>query len=252
MELPTLLIFIVIVFVGSYVQSVAGFAMGMIIVAVVGGLQIIDLPTLTAVVSILSIFNVVLALRGQFHQVDRKLATWLALGQVPAIFVGVFVMQWLDGNTRWLLEVCLGVFITIGGLSMFIRPNPWPRVSGPLASVSTGVIGGLVGGMFSASGPVLGWFGYNQPLPVAIIRATLLTCFFVTTSTRTVVVGFTGGLTETVLVTAALGLPAVIVGTWMGKNLPPPVAEAGIKRGAYLLLLIMGTWILINALLQRT
>ena len=36
------------VFVVSYVQAVAGFAMGMIIVAVVGGLGLLDLPSCLA------------------------------------------------------------------------------------------------------------------------------------------------------------------------------------------------------------
>ena len=40
------------VLVGSYVQAVAGFAMGLIIVAVVGGLRLLDVPTLSAVISL--------------------------------------------------------------------------------------------------------------------------------------------------------------------------------------------------------
>ena len=116
--------FLGIVFIGSYVQAVTGFAMGMIIVAMVGGLRLMDVPTLAAVASLLTIFNVALALRGQTQHVQRDMFKWLALGQVPAIFVGVQLMLWLDGNTRWLLEFCLGLFITIGGLSMWLKPAP--------------------------------------------------------------------------------------------------------------------------------
>jgi uncharacterized membrane protein YfcA len=103
--------------------------------------------------------------------------------------------------------------------------------------------------MFSASGPVLGWFGYNQPLPVAAIRATLLACFALTTTTRTTIVGMTGGLTEAVFTYALAGLPIVLVGTWLGRNLPPPFTEDGIKRFAYWLLIVMGCWILLRVAL---
>ena len=48
MEAHALAMFLLTVFVGSYVQAVAGFAMGMIIVAVIGGLRIMDVPTLAA------------------------------------------------------------------------------------------------------------------------------------------------------------------------------------------------------------
>jgi uncharacterized membrane protein YfcA len=239
--------FLLAVFIGSYVQSVAGFAMGMIIVAVVGGLRLLDVPTLSAVVSLLTILNVFLALRGQTHFVHKKLFTWLALGQVPAIYLGLLLMTWLDGNTRWMLELCLGVFITVGGLSMSLKPHPWAKVSGPWSTWITGRGGGLVGGMFSASGPVLGWFGYSQPLRLATIRATLLACFVLTTGTRTILVGVEGGLTERVLSFALAGLPVVFVGTWLGRSFPPPVGEETIRRGSYVLLLVMGVWILASA-----
>jgi uncharacterized membrane protein YfcA len=250
MDLWSVCVFLFVVFIGSYVQAVAGFAMGMIIVAVVGGFRLLDVPTLAAVVSLLSILNVALALRGQTAFVHRRLFVWLGLGQVPAIFVGFEVMHWLDGNTRWILEVCLGVFITAGGLSMFLRPHPWRRVASPLAAWLTGFTGGLVGGMFSASGPVLGWFGYSQPLALQVIRATLLACFMLTTATRTVLVGIDGGLTALVLTSAVIGLPVVGIGTYLGRNFAPPVSEDAIKRGASLLLLVMGVWILLSAWLN--
>ena len=247
MELLSWVGILLAVFVGSYIQAVAGFAMGMIIMAVVGGLRLMDVPTLAATISLLTILNVFLALRGQTHFIHKKLFTWLALGQVPAIFLGLQLLTYLDGNTRWLLEICLGLFITVGGLSMSLKPHPREKVSGAWTTWLTGVSGGLVGGMFSASGPVLGWFGYSQPLKLVTIRATLLACFVLTTSTRTVLVGVQGGLTKQVLLYALVALPTVVVGTWLGRNFAPPVEEDTIKRFAYLLLLVMGIWILVSA-----
>lgn len=250
MEPASILLFAVIVFVASYVQAVAGFAMGMILVAVAGGLRLMDVPTLTAVISLMTMLNVYIALRGLTHQIHRHLFKWLALGQVPAIFIGFQFMHFLDGNTLWALELALGVFILVGGLSMFLKPHPWPAVTGKFPTWCVGLTGGMVGGMFSASGPVLGWFGYNQPLSVAVIRATLLACFALTTGTRTIIVGFTGGLTESVWVYAAAGLPIVVLGTWLGRNLPPPVTEERIKQFAYWLLIVMGAWILGSVALE--
>lgn len=221
--------------------------MAMIIVAIGGGLRLMDVPTLAAVVSLMTIVNVSLSLRGHLQHVHRRIFIMLGIGQVPAIFAGLQLMLWLDGSTRWVLELCLGLFITLGGLSMFLRPHPWSRVSGPWVGWLVGTTGGLVGGMFSASGPVLGWFAYNQPLPIATIRATLLASFMLTTATRTVLVGATGGMTETVMLYAAGGIPAVVLGTWVGRNFAPAVDESVIKRGAYLLLLTMGIWILGSA-----
>ena len=97
---------------------------------------------------------------------------------------------------------------------------------------------------------MLGWFNYRQPLPVLVIRSTLLCTFALTTTTRTVVVGVQGGLVAEVWWLSLLALPLVILGTWLGRELPPPVADATLKRLAFALLLAMGIWILATAMLQ--
>jgi uncharacterized membrane protein YfcA len=104
--------------------------------------------------------------------------------------------------------------------------------------------------MFSASGPVLGLFGFSQPLPLAVIRATLLASFLLVTSSRTVMVGWRGELTETVLVTVLLALPVVLVGTWLGRTMAPPVSEATLKKAAFWLILIMGVWVGVTAIMS--
>lgn len=241
-------VFLASVAVGSYVQAVTGFAMGMIVIAVVGAGSFIPLPTLTAVASLLSLVNVALALKGHLGALHRPIFLWLAVGQIPAIGVGVWLLDVLDRDLAWLLELLLGLFITFGCLSMMLRPVPRPRVSSRLACVGAGIAGGVIGGLFSASGPVIGWFNYRQPLELRVIRATLLATFALTTSTRTVVVGFGGGLTAEVGWYAAAAVPLVAAGTWLGRGLPPAVGEQTLKRMAFGLLLAMGLWITAGAI----
>lgn len=248
MEAAGWLIFLGSVFVGSYVQSVTGFAMGMIVIAVVGASGVISLPVLTAAASLITMVNVAVALIGHTHAIDRRIFVWLGVGQIPAIGVGVALMTRLDSDARGLLQLLLGLFITLGCLSMMIRPTPLKRPSSRLACLGAGIAGGVVGGMFSASGPIIGWFNYRQPLELAVIRATLLCSFALTTTTRTVVVGVQGGLTAEVLWLSAAAVPLVLAGTWLGRELPPAVGESTMKRMAFGLLLVMGVWIVVGAL----
>ena len=243
-------IFLGAVFAGSYVQSVSGFAMGLIVIAVVGASGIISLPVLTAAASLITVVNVVVALKGHTQHIDKRIFLWLAVGQLPAIGVGVWILTWLDRDAQNVLELLLGLFITLGSLSMMLKPRPLAAPSPNWACLTAGLAGGVVGGMFSASGPIMGWFNYRQPLPLAIIRATLLCSFALTTSARTVVVGFQGGLTAEVLWLSAVAVPLVILGTWLGREMPPPVSDETMKQGAFALLLVMGVWILGNALLD--
>lgn len=250
MELWSLAGIVLAVFIGSYVQAVAGFAMGMIVVAVAGGFGWLDLPTLAIVVSLLSLINTVLALYGRTADVNWRLFRYLVLGQVPGIYAGLTLLLWMDGHTRWLLELCLGLFVLFGAVSMLLKPHPWQRQASAPVAVAAGLSGGMVGGMFSASGPVLGWFGYSQPMPLAQIRATLLSCFAVTTGARTVMVGVNGDLTLQVLEFAALCAPVVVLGTWLGRRFEAPVSEQTIKRAAQVLLLAMGIWICAGVMLR--
>jgi uncharacterized membrane protein YfcA len=241
-------VFLLCVFVATYVQTVTGFAMGMIILAVIGGLRLMDIPTLTAVASLMSLANVVLALRSTAGHIQWNLYLWLSLGQLPGIALGVWCITYLDGEARWLAELLLGSFITLGSLSMMLRPHSKSAVSPWYSSLGAGIAGGIVGGMFSASGPVLGWFNYRQPLPLNAIRATLFASFALTTLLRTVVVGSQGGLTSDVWLYSALALPLVVAATWLGRHFPPALPEASMKRLAFGLLVAMGLWIIVSAL----
>ena len=90
--------------------------MGMLIVAVAGGLRLIELETLAAVVSILSLTNSVLSLWGQVGQVHWRLVQLAGLRSSPGAMLGLFFLDQLGANARWALELCLGVFLTLGGL----------------------------------------------------------------------------------------------------------------------------------------
>jgi uncharacterized membrane protein YfcA len=249
MDATTLGVFLLAALVGSYVQSVTGFAMGMIIIAVTVGGGLMGVPVITAVVSLISLVNIALALQGHGHHLQRRLLLWLAVGLVPATGIGVLVLELLDARSQRTLELLLGLFIVGGSLSMMLRPVPLARVSRAGPCLLAGFAGGLLGGMFSASGPVMGWFNYRQPLPVAQIRATLLGCFALTTTMRTLVVGLGGGLTGDVWVLVATALPLVLFGTWCGRRFAPPLSEDALKRCAFGLLLIMGVWTAARALL---
>lgn len=246
------LVFVLLVLlIGSYVQTVAGFALGMISMALIGGLRLMDIPTLAAMVSFLSMLNAGLSLRGHGHEINRPVLIWLAIGIAPGLLLGYWLMLYLHASQLWALELCLGVFITLGGLSMTIRPRSWRQESGKPVAGFMGFLGGVLGGLFSASGPLLGWFVYSQPLPIAIIRATLLSYFFLATSARTVIVFFDGSLSSSVLLYSALGTPIVILGAWLGRRFPPIMEEQMLKRGVFMLLLAMGIWICISALNNR-
>ena len=243
--------FLLAALLGSYVQSVAGFAMGLTIIACVSSARLVALDTASAVVSLLSFVNIALSLRGHYHLVHGRIFRGLALGQMPAIVLGVWLLGVLSTHASFVLEMLLGTFLVAGSGSMMFRPRLRERPSGTPAAAAAGFAGGVLGGLFAASGPVIGWFAYRQPLPVTEIRATLLGCFAVSTAVRVVAVGVAGGLNGDVWRLAGAALPVVLIGTWLGRHRPPPVSEATLRRVAFLLLTLMGLWILGSAIVDQ-
>jgi uncharacterized membrane protein YfcA len=248
MEALGISLFLVTALVGSYVQSVTGFAMGMIMIAVTVGSGLVAVPVITAVVSLLSLINIVFALRGHLHHVERRMLLTIAFALPPAVWLGVVTLDLLDRRVAWLLELLLGGFIVLGSLSMMLRPRPRATLSRTWACLAAGFAGGLLGGLFSASGPVMGWFTYRQPLAVVQIRSTLLAVFALSTSLRVIVVGVSGGLTAEVWLLALLGLPLVLFGTWLGRAFAPPLSDVALKRAAFGILLLMGSTMVVRAL----
>ena len=249
MEPQTLLFLLTAVLFGSYIQTVTGFAMGMIIVATVGGLGLLQLSVLAILVSLLTSVNSLLSLRGNWSLIDFRFFLFLALGQFPAIVFGIELLNFLESNEVWILKVILGFFLVAGGLLSFFNPRPLKRLSGRLTVFFAGILGGTLGGLFSASGPVLGLFAYSQPMPVALIRATLLASFLFTTTARTAVVSFQGAINLEILTLFLLALPIVLLGTLLGKKFRPPFSESTTRRLAFGLILMIGFWTVAETIL---
>lgn len=232
---------------GAYVQGVTGFAMGMIMLTGVTALAPVPLSVTTAVVSLASLVNIVLSLRGHLRSIDARGFLISLLGQVPFLALGLALLTYLDAQMQALSELLLGVFIVFGCGAMMLRPVPRETRSPGWGFALAGAGGGLLAGLFAAAGPVLGWFLYRQPWPHGTIRATLLACFAVSTLVRTTLVASAGGLSLDVLRFAAISLLAVLLAALLLWRWPPALEEQHLRRGAFTLLTLSGLAIVVRA-----
>ena len=247
MEIMDWIIFLTAVVFSSYVQAVTGFGMGILLMAIIGACHIVSLPVLAAVVSLVSGINVWFSLRGNLHFVQKRLLFFLVLGQLPAVGVGVWLGNRLDRDAVWLLELMLGIFITISSCAMLLRSKSSATVSGAFPAVGAGFAGGIIGGLFAASGPVISLFMYRQPIRMAVIRATLLSFFAIAILSRTAIVAHQGGLTSVVWNMVFVGLPLTLFGAWLGRVGPPPVSEDRLKHLVFVTLFFVGLYIIVTA-----
>ena len=65
MDVVAIMVFCGAVVLGSYVQAATGFAMALVVLAIVTAGRVLDVAVVAAVISLLALLNVTLALRGE-------------------------------------------------------------------------------------------------------------------------------------------------------------------------------------------
>lgn len=223
-----------------------GFAMGLIIIGGVTALNLAPIEFTAAVVSLISLVNTIVALRPTWRLIDFAWFRSIVLGIVPMLVVGVFLLEFLSRESYALLRALLGVVIILAGIMMMLRPKPWEQTSSALSATLTGCAGGVIAGLYSAGGAPLAYFMYRQPIDIRVIRATLLSIFALSTTARTITVGFAGHLTKEVWMTSVIAVPLVIVMTLLFSRINQYVPDALVRRLAFVLLVIIGAFLIVK------
>lgn len=232
----------------AWVQTLTGFALGLIVMGATGLMGLMPLPQAAAVTSLLVVLNGVQVLARGHRDLDRRIWGWLMIGAVPGLVAGYLALGWLAGQAAEVLRLTLGIVVTVAALQLARHPHPRLTPSPRGSFIAAGLAGGVMGGLFSTAGPPVIWQLYRQPLPLATVRATLLGLFFATQIIRLGLVGASGAFTQAVALSALGAAPAVVAGTWLARRFPPPVAPLTIRRAALALLAASGVGMIATGL----
>ncbi|MBT5230537.1 MAG: sulfite exporter TauE/SafE family protein [Methylococcales bacterium] len=248
MPLETTLIFLATIAVGSYIQTVTGFAMGLIIMGFITSLGLAPVIFTAAVISVLALINTLLAVHQNHHHINWDILKITSFGLLPGIGLGIWLLDHLSQASTNLLQVILGSVIIIGGILLMLKPHPTKTLAPKTVSFFTGTASGIIGGLFSTGAPPMVYYLYKQPLSIDTIRSTLLSVFVLATIFRIIFISFDGHFTDDVLWMCAWGLPCVFVFTLLGKKFPPPMSDLTMRRSAFGLLIILGSSLLVTSI----
>jgi uncharacterized membrane protein YfcA len=141
-EINTIL-FLVIVVLGALVQTLTGFAMGLIIMAGVALFNIADIAFTAAVVSFISLTNAGIALRYGHRYVDWLFVRGILLGLIPVMALGIILLSYLSEHYYALLKLLLGFVIILAGAILMVAPAPFSvRSSGLMFTLFAGLLVG--------------------------------------------------------------------------------------------------------------
>src|SRR5262249_50089027 len=153
---------------------------------------------------------------------------------------GIVLQLWLAGAAYEFLRLVLGVSIILCALLLWRAAEPRKSVSSRGAFVLAGGISGLLGGVFSASGPPLVYLMYRQPLALARVQEALIVFFGLGALLRLAIVVPAGHFSMRAVLLVAEASPVVFAITAVAAGRPPPLPPKVLKAVVCLLLVATG------------
>jgi uncharacterized protein len=232
--------FLLCVALASSLQNITGFALALILLGLTGLFELAPLPDVANVATVLSLANAAIQLRG-----TRKSLRWgvwrdTVGGSVFGVAAGVALLAWLSANVVMVLRLLLGLVVIACAIVVLVRARPLAGQS-PRASFSGyGFLSGLLGGLFSASGPPLVYHFYRQPWDLDSLRDTLVASLSFGALLRLALVVPTGQFSARAFWLCAVTLPLVVAITWWMRRHPPGWPRETVLKIVCILLVVTG------------
>lgn len=220
----------------SFVQGFSGFGVGIVAVALLSLFgTVLDATALTNLCAVVLTCWILWHLRGHVHW---RMVWPLLLGQAAGLPFGVWFLSSVDDL---LARRVMGVLVIAFALwSLLRRKRRLGGRLGPAQAAGVGAASGLMGGAFTMSGPPLIAYIYSRDMDRDALKATIQVCFVFATLLRLVIVASAGHISRSILVTAVLVLPAILLGGLIGMLLARKVGTEPFRRLVWVLFAALG------------
>ena len=186
------------------------------------------------IVLILQLLVSIAGLRDAVRQCDWRSIRMLTVGAAVATPIGAWGLAHLAAAPVRLviaIVVVCGALVLGRGFRLPIVPVGW-RV------LPFGLTSGLFNGLAGIPGPPIIAFYLASPVSSAVARASMIVFFLVTAVLALVPLAWLGLLPSTIMVEAAIGLPMVLVGSWLGARAYSRSADRHYRFVAVAMLLV--------------
>lgn len=233
--------------VAGYVQNLTGFAFGLILLGLVGLMAIAPITDVANVCSFLALVNGAVFLHTTRPKFEISVIGPTLIASLAGVVVGVLLLNWLDDTVVHILSMLLGVTI-IACAAILVRSRATLAKQSPTSSfIAFGALSGVLGGLFSTSGPPLVYHFYRQPIAHRKILEALITVFAANSLLRLAMMLHTGRFSANALYLSVEIVPLILLQTyWMARhpsNLPP----ATVKLIVCVLLVLIGLGLMLSS-----
>jgi len=176
-----------------------------------------------------------------WRDVDWRALRWLAPGCLVGTPLGVYALAHAPAAP---VTLALAVFVMIATI-LLARGFALKSMPGPAVTFATGAASGLFNGSFGIGGPPVILFFFSSPAGPAAGRASMIAFFLLTDVTGLAWQGWDGLVNLATLWRAALFLPALAGGVWLGNRGFTQADPVNFRR--WVLRLLMGLALLSGA-----
>ena len=202
---------VAIAFLASVCQSVTGFGFALVMVPLITVVWAVK-PAVAATV-LLSLFGNAMLLREVRGHVSVPRVSGLLAGFAIGLVPGVFIFEKVDEDA---LRIGVGVIVLIATLLIYRSPEIDRGHDSFGLRVVTGAVSGAIGSSTSLSGPPVVLYLVGRVREIDAFRATILAYFVPSSVIVLISYAIVGQISRDVLVMAAAGAPAVLIGNPVG------------------------------------
>jgi uncharacterized membrane protein YfcA len=232
---PHLIPFVIATFAGALVAGIGGFAFGLVASAI--WLHFITPAQSAPLIAAFAIVIQGCAVWKLRHAIEPRQLLPLLAGGAIGIPLGATALQWLPAAQ---IRLIIGVVSIAFGLYGLLQPRLRPVKGGPFSDTLVGVASGVLGGSTGLVGiPPTIWTtlrGWPKDKQRAVFQPAALAIFILTLAWF----GSTGVLTPDTARLFLIGLPPLLLGTWLGLTLYGRLNDAVFRRVVLVLLLCSG------------
>lgn len=232
--------FLVCVVVATSAQAVTGFALALLLLGLTGLFNLAPLRDVANVATVLSLASAAIALRGRHASLDRAILRATVSGSLFGVAAGVALLAWLSANVVMALRLLLGIVVIACAIVVLVRTEPLAQPSSRASFRGFGFLSGVLGGLFSASGPPLVFQFYRQPMTVDAVRDTLVATLAAGGLIRLVMVVGSGQFSLRSLWMCTVAIPLAMAVTWWMRRHPPAWPRRAVLKIVCVLLMITG------------
>lgn len=206
-----LLLLIIGIFVGFFIQTIIGFAGALIALPFL--LFVMPLPSAIAYLSIFYLISTPYYVYKERHNIDKQLLMRLAICSLIGVVAGIILLVY---TKPVILKKALGVFIILFVLNS-LRPKGDLQLGSKMKYLF-GFLGGFFSGIFSTGGPLYVMIVKNVTPDVRTFRATMFGVLDLVTLIRIPALAIGGILTLEQVYNALFVIPFFILAIFSRKK----------------------------------